>query len=298
MGSDPNLVSYLLSKLSTTLKIRDLGEPGFFLGIETIKCSDEILLSQQRYIVDILKRVGMTDCKPLSTPIPISKSLVHSIDLYDDPTQYRSLVGALKYLTITRPDLSFAVNQLCQHMHAPTVKGTLSYGLCIRKSKSRELHAFSTSDWAGCPEDRKSTSAYAIFLGSNLVSWVCKKQRTVARSSTEAKYKGLADVCAEVIWVLSLLREIGVTRVSIPKLWCDNLGATYLCVNPILHARTKHVEIDYHFVRDRVAKGEIQINFISTKDQLADIFTKALAGPRFNFLRDKLQFTSVPLSMY
>ncbi|XP_019179914.1 PREDICTED: uncharacterized protein LOC109175118 [Ipomoea nil] len=112
----------------------------------------------------------MTDCKPLSTPIPVSKSLVTSTDLYDDPTQYRSLAGALQ-----------------------------------------ELHAFSDSDWAGCPEDRKSTNGYAAFLGLNLVSWVCKKQRTVARSSTEVAYKGLADVCAEIIWVLSLLREIGVT---------------------------------------------------------------------------------------
>ncbi|XP_019168921.1 PREDICTED: uncharacterized protein LOC109164829 [Ipomoea nil] len=236
--------------------------------------------------MDILKRDGMTDCKPLSTPIPVSKSLVTSSDLYDDPTQYRSLARVLQYLTITIPDLSFAFNQLCQHMHSPTdthwgqakrvlryVNGTLSYSLHIRKSELRELYAFSDSDWAGCHDDRKSTSGYVVFHGSNLVSWVCKKQKTVARSSTEA-YKGLADVCAEVIWVLSLLREIGVTGISIPKLWCDNLGATYPCANPIFHARTKHVEIDYHFVRDRVAKEEIQVDL--HQNQLA----------RFSFLRD------------
>ncbi|XP_019151933.1 PREDICTED: uncharacterized protein LOC109148652 [Ipomoea nil] len=282
----------------------------------------------------------MTDCKPLSTLIPLSKSLSHTTDLYDDPTQYWCLAGVLQYLTITRPNLSLAINQLCQHMHAPTityweqikhvlryVKETLSYGLRIRKSESRELHAFSDSDWAGCPEDRKSTSGYAVFLGSNLVYWVCMKQRTVARSSIEVEYKGLADVCAEVIWVLSLLREIGVTAISVPKLWCVNLGATYLCANPVFHARTKHVqinyhfvrdrvakgeiqvnfistkdqladartkhvEIDYHFVRDRVAKGEIQVNFISTKDQLANIFTKALVGLRFSFLRDNAIYWS------
>ncbi|XP_019159913.1 PREDICTED: uncharacterized protein LOC109156515 [Ipomoea nil] len=218
MGSSTNLVNELLTKLSTEFKIRDLDEPGFFLEIETVKCDNGILLSQQRYMTDILNR-----------------------------------------------------------------------------AESRELHAFSDSDWAGLyPEDRKSTSGYAVFLGSNLMSWVCKKQRTVARSPTEAEYKALVDVCAEVIWILSLLREIDVNNIYVPKLWCDNLGATYMCANLIFHARIKHVEIDYHFVRDRVANGDIQVHCISTKDQLADIFTKAQPGHKFSFLRDKLQVTSVP----
>ncbi|XP_019157992.1 PREDICTED: uncharacterized protein LOC109154715 [Ipomoea nil] len=172
------LVTHLLSKLSATFKIRDLGEPNFFLGIETIKCDDGILLSQQRYMNDILKRAGMAECKPLSTPISVSKIVPFSADLYDDPTQYMSLAGALQYLTVTRPDLSFAVNQLCQHMHAPTtshwkqlkpvlryVKGTIGFGLRIRKSMLKEIHAFYDSDWAGYPEDRKSTSGFAIFSG-------------------------------------------------------------------------------------------------------------------------------------
>ncbi|XP_031131869.1 uncharacterized protein LOC116033254 [Ipomoea triloba] len=170
------------------------------------------------------------------------------MDLYDDPTQYRSLAETLQYLIVTRPDLSFAVNQLCQQMHAPTishweqlkrvlrhVNGTLTFGVRIRNSMSKEIHAFSDSDWVGCPEDRKSTSGYDVFLGTNLVSWVCKKQRTVARSSTEAEYKALADVCAEVIWIISLLHEIKVPGISVPKLWCDNLGATYMCSNHIFH---------------------------------------------------------------
>ncbi|XP_019182730.1 PREDICTED: uncharacterized protein LOC109177743 [Ipomoea nil] len=281
MGSNTNLVTHLVSKLSTAFKIRDLGELGFFLRIEAVKCSDGILFSQQRYMHDILKRAGMAECKPLSTPIPTSKLVTSSTVLHDDPTQYKSLAGALQYLTITRPDLSFAVNQLCQHMHAPTiahweqlkrvlryVKGTVNFGLRVRQSSSREIHAFSDSDCDGCPEDRKSTSAFVVFLGSNLMSWV--------------------------IWIMSLLREIHVPGISVPKLWCDNLGPTYMCVNPIFHARTKYVEIDYHFVRDRVAAGEIQVNFISTKDQLAYIFTKALPGPRFSFFKDKLQVTSIP----
>jgi len=162
------------------------------------------------------------------------------------------------------------------------VKGTLTYGLRVNQSVSRELHAFSDSDWDGCLEDRKSTSGYAMFLGTNLVSWVCKKQRTVARSSTEAEYKALADVFAEVTWIVSLLQEIKIPDILVPKLWCDNLGATYMCANLIFHARTKHVETDYNFVRYKVTSGEIQVNFISTKDQLTDIFTKALPGLRFS----------------
>ncbi|XP_019189506.1 PREDICTED: uncharacterized protein LOC109183902 [Ipomoea nil] len=249
----------------------------------------------------------MTDCKPLATPAALTQPVTSSTEDFDNPTQYRRLVGALQYLTITRPDLSYAVNRLSQFMHTPTadhwallkrvlryVKGTATHGLRLTTSVSADIHAYSDSDWAGCPIDRKSTSGYAVFLGTNLVSWVSHKQRTVARSSTEAEYKGLADVAAEVTWIASLLRELGLHSGVPPTLWCDNLGATYLCANPVFHARTKHVEIDFHFVRDKVTSGEFLVNFVSTKDQLADIFTKPLPGPRFAALRDKLNVASHP----
>ncbi|XP_019167823.1 PREDICTED: uncharacterized protein LOC109163528 [Ipomoea nil] len=181
---------------------------------------------------DILSRAGMVDCKPLATPVPVSRPSSDSVVPYADPTQYRSLAGALQYLTVTRPDLSFAVNRVCQHMHSPTtehwamlkrvlpyVKGTLHFGLFIRPSSSVAVHAFSDSDWAGDPADRKSTSGFAVFLGGNLISWSCRKQRTVARSSTEAEYKALADVSAEVTWLVSLLQELGVSLATPPTLW-------------------------------------------------------------------------------
>ncbi|XP_019179517.1 PREDICTED: uncharacterized protein LOC109174716 [Ipomoea nil] len=254
---------------------------------------------------DILNRAGMMDCKPLATPASVTQPVTPSDEPFDNPTQYRRLVGALQYLTITRPDLSFSVNRLCQFMHSPSsdhwgllkrvlryVKGTISYGLRLSASASSTIHGFSDSDWAGCPIDRKSTSGYAVFLGDNLISWLSRKQRTVARSSTEAEYKALADVSAEVTWVVSLLRELGLHSGEPSTLWCDNLGATYLCANPVFHARTKHVEIDFHFVRDKVASGDLVVNFVSTKDQLADIFTKPLPGPRFAALRDKLNIVA------
>ncbi|XP_019164254.1 PREDICTED: uncharacterized protein LOC109160414 [Ipomoea nil] len=180
---------------------------------------------------DILKRAGMVDCKPVATLVSTTKVVTGDEVPYADPTQYRSLAGALQYLTVTRPDLSYAVNRLCQHMNSPTtadwaalkrvlryVNGTLNLGLNISSSTSLDIHAYSDSDWAGNPDDRKSTSGFAVFLGSNLVSWVCRKQRTVAHSSTEAEYKGLADVSAEVTWLVSLMKEIDFAPSSAPKL--------------------------------------------------------------------------------
>ena len=224
----------------------------------------------------------------------------------DDSTRYRSLVGALQYLTLTRPDLSFAVNKVCQFLHAPTtthwtaakrivryVKDTVNLGLTFHKSSATLVSAFSDSDWAGCLDDRRSTGGFAVFLGPNLVSWCAKKQATVSRSSTEAEYKALANATAEIIWVQSMLRELGVKTTQAPCLWCDNLGATYLSANPVFHARTKHIEIDYHFVRETVASKELEIRFVPSKDQVADGFTKALATGPFEEFKHNLNLRSL-----
>ena len=134
------------------------------------------------------------------------------------------------------------------------IQGSIGTGLKLCKSPSTAVSAFSDADWAGCPDDRKSTEGFAVFLGSNLISWQAKKQATVSRSSTEAEYKSLANATAEVMWIETLLDELGIPRSHVSCLWCDNLGATYLSANPVFHARTKHIEIDFHFVRERVAQ--------------------------------------------
>ncbi|KAJ0532239.1 putative RNA-directed DNA polymerase [Helianthus annuus] len=226
---------------------------------------------------------------------------------YDKSVQYRQMVGALQYVTLSRPDLAFAVNKVCQFMYSPTVnhwsavkrilrylQGTIDLGLLLRHDSASSLHAFSDADWAIYPDDRRSTGVYAIYLGKNLISWAARKQKTVSRSSTESEYKAIADTVAELTWIEALLHELCFPITTTPTLWCDNLGATYLSANPVFHARTKHVEIDFHFVREKVAQRKLGVRFISTQDQIADIFTKALPSQRFLLLRSKLQVEPRP----
>ena len=194
-------------------------------------------------------------------------------------------------------------------MHSPTnthwavakrvlryLKGTIDHGLFFSKS-SFHLHAFCDSDWVGGPDDLRSTTGFGIFLGSCLVSWSAKKQSVVARSSTEAKYRAMAITTADLYWIRMLLKDLHVPLSSPPVLWCDNAGALALVSNPVFHARTKHIKIDYHFIREKVVNRDMSLRFISTGDQRADIFTKGLPTPRFQLLRDKLLVSSYPVSL-
>ena len=160
------------------------------------------------------------------------------------------------------------------------------------KSGSPVLTAFTDSNWAGDPYDRRSTTGITVFLGDNPITWTFKKQHTVSRSSTEAEYRALASGAAELAWLRQVLCDLGVVLPTAPTLWCDNTSAIALASNLVFHSRTKHIEVDYHFVRERVVRGDLHLQFISTDDQLADLFTKPLSTIRFQRLISKLMFSA------
>ncbi len=167
------------------------------------------------------------------------------------------------------------------------LRGTLHCGLLFQPG-SLSLQAYVDADWAGDPLDRRSTSGYVVFLGSTPITWVSKKQCTVSRFSIEAEYRSLASATAEVFWIRMVLKDLGIFIPDPPLLWCDNLYALAFASNPVFHARTKHIEVDYHFVREKVVCRDVVVKFISTTDQLADILTKGLPSSSFSRLRDNL----------
>lgn len=177
------------------------------------------------------------------------------------------------------------------------MKGSIDQGLFLPKSGSLPLIAYSDADWAGDKADRSSTSAYLLYLGPCLISWKSFKQRTVARSSTEAEYRALASAAAEVAWLQSLLSELGVSNSAPPTLLCDNVSATYTCANPVFHSRMKHLAIDYHFVRQRVQQGLLRVRHVPSVDQFADALTKPLSSARFLLLRSKLRIAMTTPSL-
>lgn len=217
----------------------------------------------------------MVEAKPITTPFVVGHHLTTEGKLFSDPTIFRSLAGALQYLTITWPDLSFSVNSIDQYMHAPTedhfgalkrilhyVKGTVHHGLQFHRTSSHELLAYSDADWAGRPDTRRSTTDYVIFLGANLVSWCSKKQSTISRSSAEVEYRSFAVATAEVAWIVQLLRDLRFQMPSPPKIFCDKKSAIFMAVNPVTRPRSKHIAIDYHFVRQLIANDSLKVAFV------------------------------------
>ncbi|XP_038981589.1 uncharacterized mitochondrial protein AtMg00810-like, partial [Phoenix dactylifera] len=299
-GNDAQAMSSFFLQLQGRFHMKDLGHVSHFLGIQAQYSDIGLPLNQRTYAAQVLNKAGMTDCKPVLSPLPTKiASSTHSNKNFTDPEFYRSIAGSLQYLTITRPDISFAVNFVFQFMHSPKVlhfqllkrilryvKGTTDLSLQFRPD-SFDLSAFSDSE--GDTSDRRSSIGFCIFVGSNPVSWHAKKQPTVARSSTEAEYRALAVTISEILWLRRLLRKLHMLSPTTPtKLYYDNVSAMALASNPVFHARTKHIEVDYHFVREKVHSGEICLAHISSQDQPADVFTKALSAARHNLLCSKL----------
>lgn len=237
-----------------------------------------------------MRETGLLGGKPASVPIEQNHRLAQSTESYmDHPEQYRRLVGRLIYLTITRPELSYCVHVLAQFMQTPRVdqweaalrvvrylKGNPGQGVLLRSDSNLRLTAYCDSDWATCPITRRSLTGYFVMLGVSPVAWKTKKQHTVSRSSAKAEYRFMATACCELKWLKGLLGFLGVVHNEPMKLYCDSKAALHIAANPMFHERTKHIEIDCHFERDEIQRGNIATYHVRTKDQLADILTKGL----------------------
>ncbi|CAL8084538.1 unnamed protein product [Prunus armeniaca] len=309
-GNNQAAIDKLILTLSAEFDMKDLGELSYFLGLQIQHTSSSLFVNQAKYASELLAKMNMQTCATVPTPmLPGTKLYKNDGELLDNPSLYRSIVGALQYLTFSRPDKAYVVNYACQFLQQPTtthliavkrilryIQGTLDYGIQFT-SGFLELQAYTDADWAGDPNDRKSTSGYVVFLGRNPISWGAKKQTTVSRSSTEAEYRSLANSACELVWLKQLLQEIHITLRKPPVIWCDNISAIALAHNPVFHSKTRHMEIDVHFVRERVQRKEMQVCHLSSTEQLGDILTKSLAAPQFQYLRNNLMLGKPRMSL-
>ncbi|XP_019242469.1 PREDICTED: uncharacterized protein LOC109222580 [Nicotiana attenuata] len=264
-------IDSLKSFLHETFKIKDLGRLHYFLGMEVLYKGDGVLISQRKFTMDLLKEFVCTKYSSLSSPLdPSTKLKADESPLLADPSNYRKLVGKLNFLTNTRLDISFSIQHLSQYMQSPReshlkaayhvlryLKGDPSLGIFFSNSKDYGVKAFCDLDWEACPETRKSVSGYIVLLGNSPISWKSKKQSTISLSSAEAEYRAARQVVGELVWLVTLLEELTVP-VNLPiPVFCDSQAALQIARNPVFHERTKHIEVDCHFVRTKLQEGLI-----------------------------------------
>ena len=301
-GNDEVEIQALKQYLDEVFKIKDLSLVHYFLGIEVLQVDEGIILTQRKFAKELLQEFAFDNLCPVSCPLDLSRKLtLEEAEPLDDPTSYRRGIGKLNFLTNTGPDLAFAVQHLSQFMQRPRVphynalmhvlryiKGQLDFGVLLHNKADYTLQAYCDSDWASCPHTRRSISGYVIFLGGSLISWKSKKQGTVSLSSAEAEYRSMRRVVAELSWLSRLLNELTITSITPIPIRCDNQAAVYIAKNPVFHERTKHIELDCHFVREKLMTGLISLQHIPLQQQLADVLTKPLSGPLHRHLVSKL----------
>ena len=284
----------------------DKGEAHHVLGmsIKRERKAKTLFISQPKYIENVLQHFGMKDCKPVSTPSEPGKQFQKASDDEEsfDTKMYQQVMGCLTYAsTATRPDIAVAVGTLSRYMSNPSkahwmavkqilryLKGTMSYGLKFSDSENDKVVGFADADWAGDADSCCSTSGYVFKSGSSTVSWCSRKQATVAKSATEAEYVSLSLATQEAIWLRRLMNDLGNRMISPTLMYEDNQGAIQLSRNPKFHNRTKHIDVCYHFVRERVASNEIVVTYCPTQDMMADIMTKGLLKGTFEKSRNSL----------
>ncbi|XP_056690240.1 uncharacterized mitochondrial protein AtMg00810-like [Spinacia oleracea] len=309
-GTNLNEINAAKAFLSSQFHMKDMGELRYFLGIEVDRTDDGIFLSQKKYTLDLLEEYGLSQCKALKLPMDSHQKLAADIgESLPHPEVYQQLVGKLIYLTITRPDIAYTVHVLSKFMHAPTsihlqaAKRVLRYllgapgqGILLASKSSAHLTAFCDSDWAGCQNTRRSTSGFCILVGESPISWKSKRQSVVSRSSAEAEYRAMALTVCEVMWLQQLLQDLGIKNMGNTPIMCDNQAALAIAANPVHHERTKHVDIDCHFIREKTVEGTINPCYVTSSEQVADVFTKVLPTTQHTHLLSKLGVRSTSLS--
>ncbi|GJV30528.1 retrovirus-related pol polyprotein from transposon TNT 1-94 [Tanacetum coccineum] len=305
-STDPRDCDHFSNKMSSKFQMSMMGQISFFLGLQISQNPRGIFINQSKYSKEILNKFDLHNSDPIDTPMVERTKLDE--DLSGNPidqTQYRGMVGCLMYLIASRPDLVFAVCMCARYQSKPTkkhleavkrifryIQGTINMGLWYPKDTAMALRAYTDADHAGCQDTRRSTSGRAQLLGDKLVSWSSKKQTSTSISSTEAEYIAMSGCCAQILWMRSQLSDYGFAYNHVP-LYCDNKSVIALYYNNVQHSRAKHIDIRHHFIREFVEKGVVELYFMRTEYQLADIFTKALPRERFEFILPRLGMKSM-----
>ncbi|GKB30009.1 retrovirus-related pol polyprotein from transposon TNT 1-94 [Tanacetum coccineum] len=304
-ASTPELCDLFAKIMCSKFKMSMMGKISFFLGLQISQSPRGIFINQSKYALESLKKYGFDSCDPVDTPMVEKSKLDEDKEgKAVDPSHYRGMIGTLLYLTASRPDLQFAICMCARyqawpiekHLHAVKrifryLRGTVNRGLWYLKDSSIALTAFEYADHAGCQDTRRSISGSMQFLGDRLVSWSSKRQKSAEISSTEAEYIAMSGSCAQILWMRSQLTDYGLGFNKI-SMYCDNKSAISLCCNNVQHSRSKHIDIRFHFIKEQVENGVVELSFVNTKYQLADIFTKALCRERIEFLINKLGMRS------
>ncbi|WVZ89220.1 hypothetical protein U9M48_035648 [Paspalum notatum var. saurae] len=300
-GSSNALVSSFAEQMSREFEMSLMGELQFYLGLQIKQGLEGTFVHQAMYTRNVLKKFNKGDSKPMTTPMSTNTVL----DAYEDgeavdQKEFRGMIGSLLYLTATRPDIQFAVCLCARYQTSPktshrqAVKRNFSYlkctpelGLWYSSDSSLSLRGFSDADHAGCQIDRKSTSSTCQLLGTSLVSWSSRKQASVALSTTEAEYVAAASCCSQLLWLKATLSDFSLRFGRIPLLVAST-SAISIAKNPILHSKTKHIDVRFHFLRDHYEKGDIDLVHVVSANKLADIFTKPIEFDAFTHLRGEL----------
>lgn len=309
-GDNLQILHSLKHHLDVNFSVKDLSKLDFFLDIEVGYTPAGITLTQKKFTKKFLVDAGLEFFKNVVTLLPLHIKLTADEGvLYSDRTFYRCMVGKLKFSTHTRPDLSYNVQCLSHYLQHPRVPhfqalmhtlryvgSTAGQGIILKASGQLSLKAYSDSDWGACPDSRRSITGYVMLVDNSPVSWKSKKQGTVSRSSSEVEYRAISTAASEITWLVRLLEELVITDLKLIFLHCDNQSSIHIVKNPVHHERTKHIEIDVHFTRDKVLEGLLQLVYVPTNFQLVDVFTKVLPSAQFNTLLDKFDMSSPPLS--